>query len=112
MIQVIESEAYVGSKVRLRVRFVDVDTSSGVDPDSVVLFVSTPLRTRVFEQDARTIEPDQYAYPGTVVREAPGVYHVNLRITASGTWRWRWLGVFADHESVIRGQIEARSSAW
>ena len=59
----------------------------GVDPTNVYLDVTEPNAQAVSYTEA---------YPGTITREAAGVYHYSIDTTpAGGKWWWRGYGIGA-----------------
>jgi len=72
---------YVGDKPRLTVTF----TSGGVpvDPDALTVKVRNP---------ANEVTTYVYGVDAEVVRDSIGVYHVDVSVDRSGTWRHRWEG--------------------
>lgn len=75
----------IGQVVELRGRFNAGAEDPPVydDPTSVTLQVRSPsgvLETRVYPPD-----------DDLIVREEPGVYRYDLKVTEAGQWRYRWV---------------------
>ena len=70
-----ESSYDVGDVAHIYVVFTDTETGDLVDPDAVSLIVVSPNGIR--------------SQP-LVTNDSTGQYHVDVPITASGTWRYRW----------------------
>jgi hypothetical protein len=71
-----------GDLVRSRAVFTDADGAK-VDPTGVFVKYKLP--------DDNTITKE-YGVDGEVVKDAVGVYHMDIDITQVGTWYHRWYG--------------------
>ncbi len=68
----------IGDYVRISSTFTQGGTV--LDPTTVTLVLRAPDATST-----------TYTYAGaTIIRESQGVYHVDVSVTAAGTYRYRW----------------------
>jgi hypothetical protein len=72
-----------GDRARLLVEFRDLDGAAS-DPASVTLEVKPP--------DAPAVSYSNLLSPVIVVRDGTGVYHMDIDLQTSGTWRYKWVG--------------------
>ncbi len=71
----------IGDVVRLTITITDM---SGVQADptgELTLTLKPPA------DDQKTYAVDA---PGEIVRDAQGIYHADVQVTASGVWAYRW----------------------
>jgi hypothetical protein len=76
-----------GTTVRAKVTFRDIDTKAVIDPSALSVVIRNP--------DATTTT---YVY-GTdeeLVKSSTGVYYVLIALSATGTFKWRWLATVSD----------------
>lgn len=71
------------TSVTSTVTFVD-DEGTATDPSGIIAYWMDP---------AGNVTPYTYAVGGEVIRDAVGVYHMDLVADVVGTWWVRWLGV-------------------
>lgn len=69
----------IESLVRVTASFAEEGTP--FDPDTVTIRVRNPLGS---------VTEYLYGTSPEVVREAGGIYHLDIETTASGDWRYRW----------------------
>lgn len=67
----------VGEVARLRVRALDID-GQAADPGAIALKVKSPAGAVTSYQTPE------------VVRDATGIYHADVTLSASGIWAYRW----------------------
>lgn len=89
-----------GSLVRLDGPFRDFDTGDPVDPADVFISYKNP---------AGTITTLQYGVDPAVQRLAPGDYRIEIDVTMSGMWHWRWFATGIGQAS-DEGQFYVRPS--
>ena len=80
----------VGDIIRLYADFTDVDGQL-IDPDSLTVRVKKPDKTT-----------DSYLYPGEVNRIERGRFFLDVDVTMSGTWMYRWEAIGAGQSAAER----------
>lgn len=71
----------IGDTVRITNVFTTQATGAAVDPTTIALTLMAPDGTET-----------TYTYAGgTVTKDSTGTYHVDVSITASGDYRYRWV---------------------
>jgi hypothetical protein len=78
------NEYHVGDLVRLTATFTNA-AGSATDPTTVTCLVKL--------RHVHGAATQSYTYAGgTVIKDATGVYHVDVSPTTEGTWDYRWIG--------------------
>lgn len=90
----------IGDEPTLSITFLTPDTTTGIDPTTVVCRVKAP---------DGTVTSKTYGSDVEVVRDATGVYHLLVLITQSGTYRYRWEGTGAA-QGAEEGRFDVRRS--
>ena len=75
------SDFDIGDVARITATFEVADTPT--DPTTTTIRVRTPAGAETSHQ---------YGVDGNVVRVSAGVFRYDLALTASGYWRYRWVG--------------------
>lgn len=83
-----------GTSVRTYATFKNPDGST-FDPDEVKLWVGRPNG-----------EVTAYSYPGAIVREKLGLYHVDVTLSPRGEWVFQWHGRMGAFEVCELERIE------
>lgn len=91
-----------GELVRCSCSFINRATSAAVDPASVVCKYTKP------GQATTTLT---YGTDNALVKDATGLYHVDLNANVSGVWTYRWESTGAN-QGAIEGSFEVRGSAF
>jgi hypothetical protein len=84
----------IGDSLRITVTFTGLD-GAVADPTTVVLRLRAP--------DGTTTMP-------SVTKTSTGVYFADLTLTASGEWKYRWIGTGGDCTAADEGRISVRRS--
>jgi len=83
------------------------DGGAAIDPDTVQCMIKTP---------AGTTTTYIHGVDAAVVKDGPGNYHIDVPITTSGRWHYRWEGWTAHVPPIERGggegYFEVRLSAF
>ncbi len=82
------NEYDIGDRPRVSVTFTSASTPT--DPSVVKCFILKPDGT------ALSGTPYIYSTDAELVKDDTGDYHVDIDLTESGTWTYRWEGINAD----------------
>lgn len=90
----------VGDSVRCKTNsFVDID-GLPVDPETVVFKV---------KDSAGIVTSYTYGVDGALIKASTGVYYVDVPVTASGTWSYRFAGTGIG-QAAAESQFDVRQS--
>jgi hypothetical protein len=89
----------IGDLVRLSASFTDSDLVSR-DPTAVTVRVKTP---------SGVATAYVYGIDASVVKDSTGHYHIDVSVTETGIYRWRWEGTGAI-QAAEEASITVRSS--
>lgn len=83
-----------GSKVTVRAVFRD-DDGALFDPTVVIAKYATPANAVT-----------SLTYPTTIVKDAVGLYHLDITVNRAGDWRYRWQG----DDAAVEGRFRVKPS--
>lgn len=72
----------IGDRIRLTASFTTM-AGAPVDPATLVCRIKTP---------GSTITSYTYGTDAALVQDSTGVYHIDVDVSSSGTWYWRFAG--------------------